>query len=526
MCEAILMAELKKIPLDLIDDHPNNPRLVWRQDVIDAIAASLGEEYPQHHAIHVRPIGERYQILSGHQRVRAARKAGLTTIWAWVDTLDDEAALMELVTSNNQGELSPLEIGIHCLQAVPLAKGGRGQGGGLAEYARKIGKTQGYLVQLRNAAEVLMSGEKPISQLIGFLDKAQHLAAIHDLPKECWGPCVAWLAEHDESKEKIEERVKKTKKFLENPGISERWRKKYLPIIDCAMAVFAGEAPSHFATLSRLADEVFESLKDHEDLAKAWVSWLEERQGSWDIRKVQEKRNELDEIRIKRANVTATVRVYKMDALEFLKQLPNQSADLLLTDPPYMTDVKNIMEFAQTWVPLALTKIKPSGRAYIFTGAYPEEIYAYLDVLLKHKGEFTLDNILVWTYRNTMGPSPKMGYKLNWQACFYLYGPEAPPLQCHVLLEQFTVHDVAAPGSSKEPRLHAWQKPDELAERFIRHSTKEKDLIIDPFAGTGTFLAAAQKLGRHALGAEIDQKMIELCQAREIYVDDSPIVSV
>lgn len=50
--------------------------------------------------------------------------------------------------------------------------------GGLSEYAEKIGKTQQYVSQLRDAAEVF-GAVKGTSQLVGLLDKAQHLAAIH-----------------------------------------------------------------------------------------------------------------------------------------------------------------------------------------------------------------------------------------------------------------------------------------------------------------------------------------------------------
>ena len=95
-----------------------------------------------------------------------------------------------------------------------------------------------------------------------------------------------------------------------------------------------------------------------------------------------------------------------------------------------MTEVDDVAEFARRWVPLALSRVKPSGRAYIFVGAYPDELHAYLSVLLE-QGLFTLDNVLSWTYRNVIGPSPTHGYRLNWQACLYLYGPKAAPLIVH-----------------------------------------------------------------------------------------------
>jgi hypothetical protein len=235
-----------------------------------------------------------------------------------------------------------------------------------------------------------------------------------------------------------------------------------------------------------------------------------------------------EESDIKRAVLTLKVRnqsnvdadgsavVYEMDAIEFLHTQQDASIDLLLTDPPYSADIADIERFAQEWVPLAMSKIKSTGRAYIFAGAYPRELKAYLDVLLALDG-WTLDNVLVWTYENTMGPSPKHGYKLNWQACFYLYGPDAPPIQCPTLIEQFTVHSVPAPGIGGV-RWHAHEKPLQLAERLIRHSTQPGDTILDPYAGTGTFLLAAKQLGRHGIGAEIDPDMLRIVDTRGISI--------
>lgn len=202
-----MSAGLECLPLDLVDDHPDNPRLVFRQDVIATIAANLNGQYPQKHAIHVRPLGGRYEILSGHQRVRAARQAGLRDIWAWVEPLDDQAALMELVLSNSQGELSPLEIGLHCLKAVPDGDKGRGREGGLREYARRIGRDHAGILRCRHAAEVLLAAEKMVTQVTIFCDKAKHLAAVHKLPRDKWPEVVQWIAQADPTVAEVEARV-------------------------------------------------------------------------------------------------------------------------------------------------------------------------------------------------------------------------------------------------------------------------------------------------------------------------------
>ena len=209
--------------------------------------------------------------------------------------------------------------------------------------------------------------------------------------------------------------------------------------------------------------------------------------------------------------------IVEAHAVKFLNTLADRSVDLLLTDPPYSTDVENLTEFVVSWLHLALSKVKDTGRAYVCIGAYPAELREYLDDLAS-ESRMVLANVLVWTYRNTLGPSPRDDYKLNWQAILYLRGPDAPPLDCPVMAEQFSVQDINAPDGRQGDRFHAWQKPDTLAERLIRHSTKPDDLVVDPFSGTGTFSLAAARLGRRAIGAERDPAMVQLCIERGCFV--------
>lgn len=193
--------------------------------------------------------------------------------------------------------------------------------------------------------------------------------------------------------------------------------------------------------------------------------------------------------------------------------LPGQPiCDLLLTDPPYSTDVDDIFAFAKAWLPMALEKVKSSGRAYVCIGAYPAELLAYLSV--DPPEHLTLANVLVWTYRNTLGPKPSHDYKLNWQAILYYRGRDAPPLDSPEMVEQFSVQDINAPDGRRGDRWHAWQKPDLLAERLIRHSTQKGDRVIDPFAGTGTFLLAAAKLGRDAVGCDVSEENLAIAVER------------
>ncbi len=200
--------------------------------------------------------------------------------------------------------------------------------------------------------------------------------------------------------------------------------------------------------------------------------------------------------------------IYSKDGIKWLESLEDNCADLLFTDPPYSTDIEDINEFSK-WVNIAFKKVKPTGRIFICTGPYPKEQYAYLNQLLS-QNKFSIGTPLIWTYRNTLGPTPQETYKINYQVIHYLYGQESDILDCPIMNEHFTVQDINAPDGRIGDRYYKWQKPDKLAERLIKHTTKENDFIIDPFAGVGTFLIMAGILNRKAEGCEIDKDVYNI----------------
>lgn len=210
-------------------------------------------------------------------------------------------------------------------------------------------------------------------------------------------------------------------------------------------------------------------------------------------------------------------KIFHQNYQVFLKR-QKPKCDLLLTDPPYSTEFKpqkGFMKFVNNWLPMALAKVKTTGRAYICVGAYPHEINSYLNCFYEaHCKHMTLEQILVWTYENTIGPHPKQKYMLNWQAVLYFKGVNAKPLNCPELVELFSVQRINAPDARQVPKYGTWEKPVNLAEQFIRHSTEEGDLIYDPFAGTGSFLVAAAGLGRKAIGCDSDKKMVKIARRR------------
>ena len=78
-------------------------------------------------------------------------------------------------------------------------------------------------------------------------------------------------------------------------------------------------------------------------------------------------------------------------------------------------------------------------------------------------------------------------------------------------------------GTFKERTGHPCQMPEAVLERIIRVSSNPGDLVLDPFAGSGTTLAAAKRLGRHYLGVELSEEYAERVRQRlaEVQVEET-----
>jgi hypothetical protein len=101
--------------------------------------------------------------------------------------MTDEEAMRELLFSNAQSDLEHLEIGLHVLKTVGNnSKGGKGQKGGIREYARKMGAGERTLADWVQAAEVAKLCGQPHS----LIDYMSSLSIIHRAPESDWPDLV------------------------------------------------------------------------------------------------------------------------------------------------------------------------------------------------------------------------------------------------------------------------------------------------------------------------------------------------
>jgi ParB family chromosome partitioning protein len=166
------------VPIDHIEPNPEQPRLVFELEALNELAASI-REHGVLQPILVRPLGSnRFQIVAGERRWRASRLAGLETIPALIEDIDDDTALEIAIIENLQREdLSPLD------EAAMYDRMVREHGYSIRKLADKLGKDKGYLENRLRLADAPPEIRELVSLRKDSLSHAYELMKVED-PKK------------------------------------------------------------------------------------------------------------------------------------------------------------------------------------------------------------------------------------------------------------------------------------------------------------------------------------------------------
>ncbi|HEY7523408.1 MAG TPA: ParB/RepB/Spo0J family partition protein [Candidatus Limnocylindrales bacterium] len=166
---------VRTIALDLIVPNPDQPRMVIDEASLHELSASV-REHGILQPILVRPLPDgRFQLIAGERRWRASREAGLDTIPALVEEIDDDTALEIAIIENLQREdLSPLEeAGIYDRMI-------REHGYSIRRLAQKLGKDKGYLENRLRLADAPPEIRELVSLRRDTLSHAYELLKVSD----------------------------------------------------------------------------------------------------------------------------------------------------------------------------------------------------------------------------------------------------------------------------------------------------------------------------------------------------------
>ena len=166
------------VHIDRIEPNPEQPRMVFEQEALDELAASI-REHGVLQPILVRPLGPNtYQLVAGERRWRASRQAGLATIPAMIEEIDDDTALEIAIIENLQREdLTPLD------EAAMFDRMIHQHGYSIRKLADKLGKDKGYLENRLRLADAPPEIRELVSLRKDSLSHAYELLKVDD-PKK------------------------------------------------------------------------------------------------------------------------------------------------------------------------------------------------------------------------------------------------------------------------------------------------------------------------------------------------------
>tara|TARA_R110000851_G_scaffold171672_1_gene317998 strand:+ start:171 stop:872 length:702 start_codon:yes stop_codon:yes gene_type:complete len=210
------------------------------------------------------------------------------------------------------------------------------------------------------------------------------------------------------------------------------------------------------------------------------------------------------------------------DALEILKTIPSESVDCVVTDPPYKiitggdSNGKNsirpkgilkgnrelmrtVPKFSE-WLPELFRVLKNGTQNYVMVNS---------SNLLKmaneiEKAGFKIQNFLVWQKNNC---TPSQFYMKN---CEYtIFFRKGKSKYINDIGGSKTVHFFKNIIGNK---VHPTEKPIELMEFYVKNSTNENDIVLDPFMGSGSTGLACKNTNRSFIGIEMQEDYFEIAK--------------
>ena len=243
-------------------------------------------------------------------------------------------------------------------------------------------------------------------------------------------------------------------------------------------------------------------------------------------------------------NVSA---LYRNDTFEVLSKMTPESIDLIFADPPYflsnggiscsggkavrvdkgewdkVSTLQEKHQFNRKWISLCKRVLKPDGTIWI--SGTMHNIYS-VGMALEEEG-FKIINNIIWQKTN---PPPNLACRCFTHSTETLLWAKKNKTAHHLfnyelmknINEGKQMKDVwtgpLTSSAEKKFGKHPTQKPLYLLERIILASTKEGDIVLDPFCGSSTTGVACRKLGRFYIGIDNCIEYIEISKERITHV--------
>lgn len=209
-------------------------------------------------------------------------------------------------------------------------------------------------------------------------------------------------------------------------------------------------------------------------------------------------------------------KVHCWDCLELMKQIPDKSVDLVLTDPPYG------MEYVSSWRKHKHDKIKDDNNldwvadfmrelyriqkddthCYIFCNDY--WLWTFREEA--KKVWYNIKRTLIWIKNNHTSWDLEWDYANITEFCVYLQ-------KWRRLLKGKRENNLLY-FDRENCDLHPTVKNKEMIKYLLNKSSNKKELVLDPFLWSWTTVVACKELGRNFIGIEKEQKYVDIANKR------------
>jgi site-specific DNA-methyltransferase (adenine-specific) len=216
------------------------------------------------------------------------------------------------------------------------------------------------------------------------------------------------------------------------------------------------------------------------------------------------------------------------DCLEGLAQVPDNSEDCIITDPPYFLSMGHAGSRTNAKASEQLTSNRAFNDLAICTPFYKALFSEYARVL-KEGGSFyfftdwrgyayyfplinaalPVRNMIAWDKKSGPGSFYSFAHEL------VIFGTYKPKTKSGVGTNvwRLPAFNSGAKTTNGE-KVHPTQKPVEIIEKMIQDSTEPGDVVLDTFMGSGTTAVACVRTGRQYIGFELDEKYHEIAAER------------
>lgn len=215
-------------------------------------------------------------------------------------------------------------------------------------------------------------------------------------------------------------------------------------------------------------------------------------------------------------------KIYNMDCLEGMKQIPDNSIDLVVTDPPYKTTSRgssggtggilkdklnmkgmvfehNSIKFSE-WLPELYRVLKERSHAYIMTNNKNLK-----DMLIEiENANFEIFKTLIWAKNS---PITNMYYMDSHEYIIFCRKGKAKRINNCGAKSVLNINNV-------KNKQHPTEKPIELMKIFIENSCQENETVLDPFMGAGSTALACINTNRNFIGFELNKEYFDIAEKR------------